>query len=302
MKYSITRLVLGSTAEIAITEREFSDLKKAREKLTAGLAIEEKYEVVLGNYEDFEKEIVNASIESMLNRPRKYNDFRCYIVRLNKRLLNLLTATCLYVDHIKQHVSDIIPEPSEGKDKVQELFAGRFDNHVEYRFMEALRNYVQHCGFAVHYTSLQSWATAIEDPERRLLYTIDLASEKKKLLEDKKFKKSVLEELDEKIDLKHATHKYVECLSEIQNQIREIISANLTDARNLIEGYIDQFREKFDEKIIGLAAIAFDGKGKKVDEIPLLLEWDDIRIDLSDKNRVLTNLSLRYVIGGSKSA
>ena len=57
MKYLITKPAFGTVAEIAITESDFSELKKARDKLNTGLAIEEKYEVVLGNYEDFEKEI-----------------------------------------------------------------------------------------------------------------------------------------------------------------------------------------------------------------------------------------------------
>ena len=302
MKYLITKPAFGTVAEIAITESDFSELKKARDKLNTGLAIEEKYEVVLGNYEDFEKEIVDSSIEWMLKHPRKYDDIRFYISKLNKRLINLLTAARLYFDHIEQHVSEIVPELSHGKDKVKELCADRYDKNLEYRFMEALRNYVQHCGFPVHHISLQSWATAIKDPERRLLYTIDLASIKEKLLEDKKFKRSVVKELDEKIDLKHTTRKYVECLSEIHKHVREIVSGNLIAARNLIEGYMNRFKEEFDEDILGISATSFDLEGRKVDEVPLLLEWDDIRIDLFEKNRVLTKLSLRYVTGESKIA
>ena len=301
MKYSITRSVSGCAAEITISKSAFNKLKKARKALSAGLAIEEKYEVLLVNYEDFEKEIVNASIESMLNRPRKYDDFRCYIARFNKRLINLLTASRLYVDHIKQHVRDIVPNPSEGKDKVQGYCDERCNKYKEYRFMEALRNYVQHCGFPVHYITLPSRVTDINGPERRLIYTIDLFSEKKRLQEDRKFKKGVLEKLDERIDLKYAARQYVECLSEIQTCVREIVSKKLDGARSLLESYINSFEEKFDEKTIGLAAIAFDDK-KKIDEVPLLLDWDDIRIDLTDKNRVLTNLSSRYVTSETKKA
>jgi len=37
-----------------------------------------------------------------------------------------------------------------------------------------------------------------------------------------------------------------------------------------------------------------------VDELDLLLDWDDLRVDLADKNRVLKNLSRTYVTGETK--
>ena len=72
-----------------------------------GKGYEEKYEVILGNFEDLEKEIVNKSVELMLYRPREYADFRYYKATLNKRLINLLTAARLYIDHIIFNPKDI---------------------------------------------------------------------------------------------------------------------------------------------------------------------------------------------------
>lgn len=297
MKYLIRRLLLGSTDDSAISASEFSDLKQARKALSAGLAIEEKHEVLLKNYEDFEKEIVNAATESMLKRPGSYEDFRHYTARFNKRLINFLTASRLYIDHIKQHVGDIIPMSSEGKDKVQALCSDKYDKFLEYRFMEALRNYVQHCGFPVHYTSLPTYVADLDAPVRRLVYTIELFSEKNRLLEDKKFKPNLLEELDERVNLKHMIRKYVECLSHIQAGVRETVSGRLSEARRSLEGFRNRFKEQVQEQRTTLIAMAFDDDGNERERLYLLLDWDDIRIELSRKNQPLSNLSARYVSG-----
>jgi len=300
MKYTIKDALSNNPDEITITAEEFDSIKNAKRILSAGLSIEEKYEVLLGNYEDLEKEIVNTSIDSMLNRPRKHNDFRIYMAKFNKRMTNLLTASCLYVDHVKHHVSEITMKSSEIKCKVNRLFSDKYNKYIEYRFMEALRDYVQHRGFPVHYINLQSWVIDVNDPKGKVAHTIDFSSQKRILEEDRKFKKTILPELNDNIDLKMATRKYMECFSEIQPEIRQIVSGNLTQARQLIEDYITRFNEKFNQQTKALSAIASDDDRNEVDELDLLLDWDDLRVDLADKNRVLKNLSRTYVTGETK--
>ncbi|MFC2058912.1 hypothetical protein ACFLTS_04635 [Chloroflexota bacterium] len=136
---------------ITITSSEFIALKKARHILSAGLDIEQQYEVLVSNYEDFEREIVGLAIEYMLYVP---NEFRQYHARLNKKIINLLTTSLLYRDQVKQRVRDIIGYSSEETGKLEALFNKQHDKHLEYRFMEQLRNHVQHFGFPVYQLSL----------------------------------------------------------------------------------------------------------------------------------------------------
>lgn len=300
MKYTIKDAQLNSLGEIIISAEEFDSIKNAKMILSAGLSMEEAYELLLGNYEDLEKEVVSISVENILHHPKGYNDFHSYIARLNKRLVNFLTAACLYREYFEHLIPEITMKDSKIKAKIDALFKKKRNEYDEFEFMKNLRNHTQHYGLPVHRIEPRSWVRDVDDLEKGLVYTIDLFSGKRWLEDNKRYWKELLPKLDDKTDLKMAIRKYVECLSEIQSEIRQIVSGNLVQARQLIEDCINRFNEKFKQQTKALLAIASDDNGNEVDEVVLLLDWDNIRIDLADKNRVLKNLSLMCVTGETK--
>lgn len=111
------------------------------------MAIEEKYELIISNYLELEKDSLSISSSNMLRRSYNYSDFFDVRSTFNRRIVNLLTSTKLYLDQIYQHVkvcnldlANIIKQKTNKE----------YDSVFEYRFMEALRNHVQHHGLAVH--------------------------------------------------------------------------------------------------------------------------------------------------------
>ena len=88
-------------------------------------------------------------------------------------------------------------------------------------------------------------------------------------------------------------------MSRVHNAARNLIQKSLNDSRNIIENLRDEYQKIYPQKIIGLSALCFDGQ-KVVDSKPLLLNWDDIRIKLTNRNFELINLKNRYVIGRAK--
>ena len=294
MKYLVTRRAVRGDATIPITRNEFIALKKATHVLSAGLDVEQQYEVLLSNYEDFEKEIMDVATEFMLYVP---NEFRQYHARLNKRIINLLTTSLLYKDQVKQRVRAILRSSDEEVDKLEALFTEKYDKHLEYRFMEQLRNHVQHFGFPVDRVTFSGWVEHMHQVNMELPSTIEFSSEKKRLQENVKFKKSVIEELDDTVDLKQMTRKYVECLSEIHGSIRTMVLGKLTEARSLIEECINRYRNEVDKTVNYVILTAFEEGEEDKDQVRLLLNWDDLRLELTDKNRILTNLSAQYVTG-----
>jgi len=284
---------------IIISEDEFNLLKESRKILAAGLAIEEKYEVLLTNYEDFEKEILSSALESELKRPKDYSDFRPLTVRCNIRIINLVTACRLYIDHIMQHIHDIIPAEEEGMNLIKQFCSEKYDNNIEYQFMEKLRNYVQHNSFPVNSTSVESWVVKNDNSGSEIASTIELICDKK-VLEDSDFSRAVLARLEDQIFLKQMIRKYIECLSEVQGKVRSIVSERLLGARETINGYINHFKNEIDNNTNGLYALAYDDNGQRQDKIPILLNWDDLRISLEQRNRVLINISKCYVTGESR--
>ena len=150
MKYILCKNVLGNVPEIEISESEYCAFQKARNILSNALEIEEKYEIVISNYLDFEQEILIATTKYMIREHLDYSDFFKVRLGFNIKLVNLLTAIRLYVDQLNQNVTECLSGNKKNKDDVKKLFSKEYDENLYYRFMEALRNYVQHRGIPVH--------------------------------------------------------------------------------------------------------------------------------------------------------
>lgn len=275
------------------------ELQKARNTLSNALAIEEKYEIVISNYLDFEQEILNATTSHMIREHLDYSDFFKVRLGLNIRLVNLLTAVRLYVDQLNQNVTECIADNSNTKDDVKKLFSKEYDENNDYRFMEALRNYVQHRGIPVHWTQQGGRWTSLED-DGLLEYSMELCSQRSYLEEDKKMKKSVLAEMEEKIDLKATTRSYIESISHVHDSVRSMIAESTAYSRKLIKDAHQRYSKVYDDSLVGLSACKWDDH-KQISSIPLLLDWDDVRVSLQKRNRKLTNLSKRYATGAIKT-
>ena len=135
MKYTIRVWAIGSYPELIIDEVRFNTLKQARLCLSAALAIEEKYELLISNYLDLEKECLNVTSDSMVRRSKDYSDFFEIRLAFNRRVVNLLTSTKLYIDQIQQHVNSCFPDRSDIGSNVKSFFLYVYDKFFEYRFM-----------------------------------------------------------------------------------------------------------------------------------------------------------------------
>lgn len=293
MEFYLRKDVLDPAPVIEITESEYNSLGKSRTVLINALAIEEKYEILLSNYLEFEQELLRISSYYMVRRHVGYEEYFYVRLNLDIKMVNMLTAAKLYVDQLNQNVKECLPDVPHIKETVKSLFSREYDNNRYYRFMEVLRNYVQHRGIPVH--NIQQphrWTSHGEDG--RLECSIEIASLKKILEEDKKIKKSVLAEFGDSIDLKAAARNYMECMSCIHIDARELVSETVNSSRLLIENKRSQYSQKCDSGLVSLAALKYDGS-TKIESIPLLLDWDDVRLKLQNRNTKLTNLSKRYI-------
>lgn len=298
MRYLLTIDMILDCPKIDLEKADFESIKKAMLALNNGLAIEEKYDILISNYSEFEMEILKQAAQLMVCRPLGYDDFFTSRIRFDRKMVNLLTAAKLYVDHLSHHVSEIAGSSSKGD--VKTLFSEQYDDSKEYRFMEALRNHVQHRGLPVHWVQFNTQAEGSGE-DRKLVYSMELASRKPYLREDHKFKPKVLKEIPEKIDLKTYTKAYIEHISKVHASVRNIVNNSLQEYRSLIERTMNSYQESYPEKVLGLCVWCFDGEDV-VEKTPLLLEWDDVRLKLIKRNPELINLHQRYVAGEIKSS
>lgn len=300
IRYVVRKRVLGAVPEIEISSDEFLALAGARAILTNAFAIEEKYEIVLANLLELEKELLTLAATEILRHPSDYADFYAVRALLNVRMVNLLTAAKLYLDQLPQHVSKCMPNLAEAKETIHSYCSEEYDERFEYRFMEALRNYVQHRGIPVHFTSHGGNRTH-HDNGSFLEYCVDIAAQRVYLEEDGKFKRSVLEEIsDDVVDLKASARAYVESISTIHHRTRELIADAAVKARAVIESSHARYTEVHEDTLVSLAALAIGEHGQIEKSVPLLLEWDDVRLDLQKRNRRLRNLGRQYATGKAR--
>ena len=296
MRYVLRKAVLGKVPEIEITEENYLALQNAREVLTNALAIEEKYEIFISSYLELERQILNDTAHSMVRDNTEYSDFFEIRVALTVRLVTFLTSAKLYRDQLSRHVRGCAPD-LKGK-IVNAIFEKEKDGNPEYRFMEALRNHVQHRGLPIHWISQgRRWT---EIGENGLLeYSMELVSQRS-ILEEDGFDESVLQELDDEVDLKEYTRCYVESISNVHNSAREMIAAPVNVARELLQEAHAKYKSTYNGSLVGLSVYSLSGD-ETIGSFPILLDWDDIRIKLQKRNRKVVNLKKRYVTGKGKT-
>ena len=284
--------VLGFPS-LEIEQAQFEQLKSSRPVLSHALAIEEKYEIIISNFLELEREATNISISEMVRNHIEYKDFFAVRLALNIRLVNLLATVRLYTDQLSSHICVCFPSDENVKTEVKNLFSSEYDKSFEYRFMEALRNHVQHSGIPVHEVFMGGgkWT----DPVDGLLeYSLCFYAQKKELLLDEGFKKQVLNEMPDKVNLRSATRIYIEAISRIHKQARDKIKTDVDSARLCLDRAIQDYMVVYEKEPVGLYAYEYHGE-EKIDEVLVLTKWDDVRKELVKRNWELVNLSKRYV-------
>lgn len=293
MKFTLRIGAIGNYPEIQIDKHRFQLLKSSRAILNEALFFEEKYEILISNYLELEKEYANVAVSEMVRCTTEYREFFELILALNVRMVNLLTAVKLYQDSIVTHISVCLPEVTDIKEQTKKIFAREYDNNFEYRFMEALRNHTQHRGVPVHRASVGSHWTDHNKDIGLMEFSLYYSTRKEKLLSDKSFKVSVVHEMPDEVNLCAATRKYIESISCAHEQVRKMIGERVSESRRAFEDTVNSYKSEYDGSVIALHVYAYDNN-QKVDEVSVMLDWDDVRVRLVNKNRQLINLSKRY--------
>ena len=297
MKYLVTILTTGNNPELVINESKFEQLKKAKECLSEILSFEEKYELLLSNYMELEKECLLISAQKMVYEDNEYMNFFDINLLFNQRIVNLLTTSRLYIDQLSQHIKACNLDID-----IKSFFSYEYDNNFEYRFMEALRNYVQHRGLAVHFTSIGSNWTSLDD-DGEIQFKTRVYTKKDEVEKDSAFKKSVAKEMPDKVDIIYASRSYIESISKVHCNIRKILSDVAISSRQIVEEIIHEYEKTSNGKSIGLGIVCLENNGKYdeiLDKFYITLEWDNIRIKLERKNQSLVNLRKRFVSSSIK--
>lgn len=288
--------------QVEITRGEFDNLKKSKAILAAALSLEERYELLIGNYISFEKTLTDYSIENMTRF--KWSDDNHYYsasfmesLNLNRHIINLLTSARMYMDQTLRDIRTCMSDGKLAEDFFLKAKSEQYDKHFEYKFMEALRNHVQHFGFPASQVTANNRFDKLETGAR-WSYTVEVTAFKKTLSENKKFSKKVLAEMPERVEIGRSTRVYLASISIIQERIRETIEPFVDEARSHIEEAFSQFEPSpIGNKMVHVTHREKQGAngraGEEIESFNLLLIFDEIRKQLQGLNIEMRNLPRR---------
>ncbi|MDU4882665.1 MAG: hypothetical protein E6348_04215 [Clostridium celatum] len=295
--------ILCNISAREIDDAQFLRIESAYNICLALLWIEEKFNIITGNYYDLEQEIeenynyflVNQSSDSNCNILfHKYGSEK--IVVLNRKLNNLLSSIRLYQDQTFHELSTLEKQlgitdlVKKFKDKTHELY----DESLAYQLLELMRNHMQHQGLIIERI------TAIiplfkRNVESELWYFIETNHKKVRLIDKFNQKINLKKELQtqgEWINLIGMIREYYIQLIKLHNTFREITSKILDDA---IKNISDVKRIYYHD--MPVLKIAFYGKKGNDSFEDFLLQFNYIEKIINYRQDVPSVDISKYFIG-----
>lgn len=287
----------GHGSGIALTEDEYSAIIIAMKRVYSARDMEEKLDLLLENFREYEQELLSLALKYSLVPP--LDDERVAVERqlLNRRVINLLSSARMYIDQMKHSISqlrlkDPAPDPAA-------LFSAECDASLEYRIAEALRKLALHQALPVHIMNWPSEWEEIESEKKRLRFGIVASISVDELVAEGGFKASVLQELREsgksEFSLTLVLRKYVESLASVHERIRTATRAEIDMEHTVILRAIERARGAFGRKLVGLV-VSKGSDPEHVDEHHFVNEKSWLRREsLIRRHSHLGKLSRRYV-------
>ncbi|KIN89017.1 hypothetical protein PO78_423 [Thauera sp. SWB20] len=277
-RYLLEQRVLGPRLQMDINEERYNELAHAREVLSDALDFEQRYELLLGNFISLELDFTEICLRAMIEPQYRYPEIAETLRRANRHIVNVLTAMRGYADQVQQDFKCLDLKPKFSLIAKKELVR-IFESSPDYRFMCALRNHVQHKATALH--GFEEADAKSGDPNG-WVETIKFYASKVSLSADRDFKSRVLDDLPEKIDVRRCARESVQELGRAHLALRSAISEHVARARSTIELAIRDYTEGGADSAIALCARRV---GDPDADVPVLLDWDDVRLQLVEKNR-----------------
>lgn len=299
MKYLLTERTLGSSVYIKIDEHEYKKIKTVKNNLLEIFYIEEKFDIFIGNYLEFELDLLKYAAYHMVRGYGTHNELHRGLNQIIRRIINLLSTGRLYLDQSIHNLNNIPSIKSVNIEEIKKEKNKQYDQHLGYRAMEALRNYVQHRGYPIQGLTYNNKLVG-KDPNEKYLFSITPYIQVQEFEKDNKFKKEVLEEikrLGEKVDLKPLIREYVEALWNIHAKIRELLKSDILEWEKLFQNTINKIPNN-NSKIrsnISLSAVKQNEDGSYIDPIEIDKFIIEYRQELQRKNSTFINLSKSYV-------
>src|SRR5262249_11051867 len=132
-RFGLSRCVLGSQAYLPLEESEYKEIVDAKSHLIDALVAEEKFDLLVENYLELEKSLLNVTADQMVLRNQDYRWFQFQRNLINRRLVNMLSACRGYVDYITRYSRVVHLADTELSAGVERMLNEYRDNSFAFR-------------------------------------------------------------------------------------------------------------------------------------------------------------------------
>lgn len=292
--YGFTRLVLGDSTFLPMSEEDYHQLLADKAVLLAVLDVEEAFDVLIENFLEFEKACLSVAADHMIHTSLEYVYYQGVRRNLARKLSNVLTSARFYIDLIPRLHNELHGDDSAEPDIKADL-SSEYDRRLGYRVMEAIRNHAQHRGLPAHGVSVGGqW----KDDE--LVFTLTLRINTAELARDGHFKRTVLDELNalgRKVDVRPFVMDYLAGLMTVHEKFRSHHEAKVRASEQRLTNAIKNCDAQGMTSNVGLAIVKRDARGVAVVKEQLFDEIVEYRHELVGLNAHFANFQKRHVSG-----
>jgi hypothetical protein len=302
MKYKIATVTMGSQLSLEISPEEYSTIRGSKRNLVILTGIEEKFDILLENYAEYERSLLDLALHQMLFRDLDWPSFRADVKIVNRRLTNVLSAARLYVDQVKHDLSTIYASDPTPVEAVTKSMSQEYDTNLGYKAMEAVRNHIQHRSLPVDRMSYPTSLMEPDAPASKMRFRVVPCIDTVRLEADSKFKGSALSELKSMghfVPLTPLVRQYVEGLGRVHDTLRKGTAGDVAEWEATIAAVEARATAAEGQLPVGLAVVKEDddNEGIWVETDEMFGDLAKYRQSLVRKNGSLDRLSRRYVSG-----
>jgi hypothetical protein len=297
MIHRLAITTLDPWPSIAITAEDFRDIRKAKTNLMTALGIEEKFALLVENYTDYERTLLDLSLKNMVQQGWLWDSFMDDMQMVNRRIANLLMAAALYADEISHDISGIFGRKSQAATDLRGTFETEAKQSLEYRVMKELRNHVQHRDLAVGKLSYPGSHQADGKSGVRFGIQVDLDADG--LCSSPRIDPVAITDLQSPAarDMTAVLRKSLESLSRIHEVVRQLTESEVDTHLAKMEDVLKVAQAEIGH-LIGLAAIEQSDDGIRRETIPVFRELSERVRQMRTRYRNLKFCSGWYVSSG----
>ena len=289
---------MGDQPKIEIDATRYAALKDALEVQEVALEIEEKFDLLMANYEEFEREILTVALAHTVRANPTWSGMSSARLLLSRRIVNLLSTGRLYVDQVKHSVKRSSTQTGCTWKQAEAVFSEQSQKAFGFRIMKALRNHVQHRSLAISGISYPCSIERGTEDEPLWSFSLLLVLDIEALDRDGRFDRETLEELKAlqptQKDIILFVRQYVESLGHAQNQLRKLIEPAVDKADAASDAALTEWRDA-GHSATGLAAVNLCDDSTAEEHIVVTANLKEKRVELVGAHSSFTNLSRRFV-------